>query len=73
MAVLLYVIMMRISLVIVSLDNLAICQKYGFIVGAGVRLILRRMLARASLLIFVNDGARANFVWPVEPPNACGA
>ncbi|MCG8351028.1 MAG: glycosyltransferase [Chloroflexales bacterium] len=47
-------------LVLVSLENLPFSAKYGPIVRA-VEPLLRRAIAQASLLIYINDGARQNF------------
>jgi len=67
-AVSVYAARMRVPLVVVSLDNLPLPQKYGRLVGWAVRSVIRRLLARARLLVFVNDGARSNFLWAGGAP-----
>jgi glycosyltransferase involved in cell wall biosynthesis len=61
-AVLAYVLIAKKPLVAVSLENLPIERKYGGLVGHLLRAIVRPVIKRAALVIYINDGAGQNFL-----------
>lgn len=68
LAVLLYAMTRRKPLVVVSLCNVPVTTQYGRLLGGTLNMLLRPLLRRARLAVFVNEGARQSLLAAGAPP-----
>lgn len=62
LVVLLYVMLTATPVVLVSLENVPVCVKYGRGVGWLLRRLLLPLVSRATLIFYLNEGAKDNFI-----------